>query len=451
MKKAVAFLLAAFLLVTALCAAAFAEESENAITVEEVSDQAFAVAFAWWLNEPKPGEVNDFVYWDAAGWYAAMRMRVSAQQTLTFDEAEDFLRSIGYEGGMNLPPSWEQYEIVRVIPGAGGRLNYDFRQHKEMFDAMLGVTTEFHVEMVSESACAVTITNHTEAGEYSLRFLITFAANPVSESRFRWRVERIEEVPIAPEMDDSLDFDWDLLMEQNSLSLILSMCPAIRIGTPQISEDACTWIFLRNGKTVLIDDYGDGIFGTYDRFSFDVVPFPDGRERASVGYYSYDPLQEAYTDATVQDLLKGYDRVRLDHIDGNLVWLEFVSDYGYAQSVAVDRGTLFVKEIRYIPEGGEPLVTAVFDYGLTPPEFSFLKGWDGELRTVTAIWEDPDTENGGFKYRTETILLPYEWEYYPYAARYGEYAAYLDPRYVTAYSYPGDVYNYTVYFTSAKG
>ena len=77
--------------------------------------------------------------------------------------------------------------------------------------------------------------------------------------------------------------------------------------------------------------------------------------------------------------------------------------------------------------------------------------WDMPLRSVTAVWEEYDASVSDFSYRTETLQLPYNWEYYPNDARYGDYEIYNNPRYIGPYQYPGDFVDYSIFLTTVKG
>ena len=81
---------------------------------------------------------------------------------------------------------------------------------------------------------------------------------------------------------------------------------------------------------------------------------------------------------------------------------------------------------------------------------------NGKLREIGekveySYWEKYDEESGTFTYHTQTLEIPGDWEYLPYAARWGEYTPYLDARYTQSYSYPGDNIDYTIFLTAAKG
>ncbi len=452
-RTVIALFLAVLLFVSSGVSAQADNSPEDDAWLSQVEAQAISLAMAFWLNgvESSADVIPDYVYWDAAGWYAARLNRIEGRKLLSWLETDVFLASIGYEGEPVLPSAWEAYEIVKIVRGAGGSVNYDFVQNKRMFENMIGVDTELSLKRKTEDSVVVTITVHTGGGERKQQYLVAFDPNTAGSPDFPYRVTHAEAYADGPDWDERLSFTWDLLLEQNRLSTILSMYPGVRVSNPGISEDACTWLFLHNGNYAMVNDYGGVFTGIYDMYSFDVVSFPDGKDRASVTYMDRDSLYEFKFEEFMYKYIEGFDRIVFNRTERDLIWVDLISDYGYSEQLAVDAGTLVLRKILYIFGDGDPILTNEFDYRLPVPDFPFLNSWNDGLRTVTAIWEDVDKQNGGYTYRTETIGLPYDWEYLPNSVRYDEYTAYLNPRFVGSYQYPGDVYDYTVYFTAAKG
>ena len=160
-------ILALIFTVSSACPAFAESEDPAGISLEDVEAQALSLGMAFWLNgvQSSKEELPDYVYWDAAGWYAARLNRITGQKLLSWLETDVFLSSIGYMGDLTLPPTWEEYEIVKIVRGAGGSVNYDFASNKRMFDAMIGVDTELGLKLKDESSVVVTITVHTGGGD----------------------------------------------------------------------------------------------------------------------------------------------------------------------------------------------------------------------------------------------------------------------------------------------
>ena len=117
--------------------------------------------------------------------------------------------------------------------------------------------------------------------------------------------------------------------------------------------------------------------------------------------------------------------------------------------MAVDRGTLVLRELSHRIDEETPAVVNRFTYTEQPPAFSFLDGWERPLRRVTLVWES--YYGGEHQVRTETVQLPDDWEYIPWEGRWGDYTIYMNEGYTIPYFYPGDGVDYTLYLTTAKG
>ena len=458
MKKARQLLgcLLVFVLVFCMVPQAFSEEAELQAIQEEINYQALAVGLAAWLNgvgsDWQKGWQNDLVLWDAAGWYSAFHNRIYDQKLLGEADTRDFLESLGYTGDLVLPPTWEEYGIVKIVHGAGNSVNYDFRQHKEMFDAMIGVTTEMNVRMKDATSAVFTAISHAFEDSHKYSYLISFAVNDSPNSKFPYKVTNVEKYQEEPEWDPALNFTWKLLMTQNKLSNILRWHPSVKISMPAIDADAQQWTFKHNGEYVQYTDSGHYSFGTYGMYSFDLLESTDGVRRPCVGSVNRDPMREEELEKMIQKYLTDYERVKFLREEDDLIWIQLIHPYGFHANAAIDKGTLLLRKMQFFyGESTEPASENTFVYDETPPAFEPLKGWDMPLRTVTAVWESYDPTVQNFTYRTETIQLPYNWEYYPNEAKYDDYTIYTNPRYIGPYQYPGDWVDYSLFLTTAKG
>ncbi|MBQ3372063.1 MAG: hypothetical protein IJG40_02865 [Oscillospiraceae bacterium] len=455
-SRAFLLVLALSILFSCMSISVFADEAKGQIKKEAVSDQVIAIGMAAWLNgvgeDWQKGWQTDLVLWDAAGWYSALNNRRYNLKLLKESDTRDILASLGYEGDLVLPPTWEEYGIVKIVYGAGNSRNYDFEQHKEMFDAMIGVTAEMRVRMEDDDSAVFTAISHAfeDAQEYS--FLITFAANDNPNSKFPYKVIGVEKYQEEPEWDPALNFTWKLLMEQNKLSNILAVFPSVKISMPAIDANAWQWTYKHNGEYVQYTDSGRYSFGTYGMYSFDLIDSTDGVRRPCVGSVNRDPMREAELEKMIQNYLTDYECVKFLKEDDDLIWIQLIHQYGFHANAAVDKGTLLLKKMQFFyGDSTEPAAENTFVYTDTPPAFEPLQGWDMPLRTVTAVWETFDPAIQNFAYRTEAIQLPYNWEYYPNEARYGDYAIYTNPRYMGPYQYPGDWIDYSIFLTTSKG
>lgn len=450
MKRILASILS-LALVLAVFPTASARAEDYSVTEDEIETQAFCVALAAQLNDYYGGEPDTLLLWDAAGWYAAREYRINGTRLISDSVIRDFLASIGYIGCPVLPEAWETYEIVIPVTGAGNSLYYDFQQHKTMFDAMIGITSELSISMTDTHTAESAVTVHYPDHQFTVPFSLSFAQNPDSSSAFRYRLSGIERLPYPVHMDETLNFTWEELREENRLSTILQWCPSVRFSNPGYNDDSVSWLFRDGDSIVFSIPYGENISGTYRNYSFDTLAFSDGKIRASIGAISDDPAGSAYHESFLLDYLDNVIDVQYSHEEDGLLWLNCWYAYGTMQQIAIDPGTLFIREVSYQYSPDYEASVTVFNYNEPAPEYAVLSGWKDPLRTVSAIWEEYDTESGKFTYRTQTLEIPGDWEYLPYSARWGEYTPYLDARYTQSYSYPGDNIDYTIFLTAAKG
>ena len=450
MKRTIIAILTLALVLAALPAASARAENYS-VSENEIETQAFCIALAAQLNDYYGGEPEDLLLWDAAGWYAAREYRINGTRLISDVEIRDFLASVGYREYPILPEAWEAYGIVIPVTGAGNSLYYDFQQHKTMFDAMIGVSTEISIGVKDAHTVESAVTVHYPDHQFTVPFSLSFVENPDSSSAFRYRLSGMERLPYPVHMDEALNFTWEELCKENVLSTILEWSPSVRFTNPGYNDESVSWLFKDGDSVVFSIPYGEHLSGTYRNFSFDTLDFPDGKIRASIGAVSDDPEGSAYHEAFLQDYLDNVIDVRVSREEDDLLWLNCWYAYGTMQQIAIDPGTLFIRQVSYQYSPDYEASVTVFDYNNPAPEYAILSGWKEPLRTVSAIWEKYDEESGTFTYHTQTLEIPGDWEYLPYAARWGEYTPYLDSRYTQSYSYPGDNIDYTIFLTAAKG
>ena len=418
---------------------------------EAAEGQAFAAAMAGWLGGEETLNAPDrgLLCWDMAGWYAAREYRIHGHDLIPAAEIEDFLRSAGYDGPLVLPEGWTEYGAAARHTAPDGEVYYSFDQHCREIDAMLGVTTEVNTTKIDETTLESRVIAHYENGRSECRrFTVSFEPNPESGSAFPYRVTQIT-TPSGPELSGELSFSWDELIAANRLKNILSIYPALRHFNREYEPDAVTWVYPRGtGLTILTrsEGYASGyINGVY----FTWQPHADGEAMASI-----ESIDEKYTDPEARDdYLLGYlddiAEMRFDGIEGDLIWTECTVHGGMRERVAVDRGTLALREVRIYYSDDFPPSTVVFLYDDTGPALEYLDSWDGPMRTVTLHWED--FSSGERVARDESVQIPADWEYLPWQARWGDYTAWMDEGYTKPYAYPGDGVDYTLYLSTAKG
>ena len=139
----------------------------------------------------------------------------------------------------------------------------------------------------------------------------------------------------------------------------------------------------------------------------------------------------------------------LERIDGELIYATCLNAFGIMKRIAVDRGTLALREHSYLLENGDLMPYETVSYDETPPDTSFLDSWEAPLRTVTVHWES--FENEAREAHTDLVRLPADWEYLPLEVQFGGYHCWMDEGYTQPYAYPGDGLDYELYLTTAVG
>ena len=461
MKKLISLLLCLALLAGLPAGAAFAADSEETQEPEketnlaaETGAQTIAVTLAAWLmGYPDTAELDDpLLLWDAAGWYAAWLYRTEGCDLMTWEGTEDFLRSVGYEGECVLPENWEEYGVVRLLRDRESREYLDFSQHKLELDDMLGTNTMVTTVESGENTVTSVLSCFYEYGlTAEWMYSLSFEKNGEG-SAFPYRLTDVELLDDGPRMDAELDFTWDELLEANRLENILASCPAVRFydGNGEMGD---TWLLSVGGDIVRVS-VGEYTTGAIRGCYFDYEETEDGAQRARIGYVDEEE-SEHFLDDYLTNYLTGVSIVGKEKTEGDPLWLRCTYSSGYQEMIAVDRETLVLREMDYYYDAELPPSATCVDYTEDAPDFPFLKGWEGELRTVTAHWEDYRWvwDVNGYEADTWTtaVQIPADWEYLPNDARWGEFTAYSDEGYTESYAYPGDGVDYTLYLTTAKG
>ncbi len=412
--------------------------------------QAFAAAMAVWMGGT--GLLNDpdriALYWEMAGWYAARLYRIGGYDLIPSAQIEDFLRSVGC-ADLDPPEDWLEYGAVERHTAEQGEVFYVFPRHCREIDAVLGVTTEVSLTPLEGRKALSTVTVHYENGlSESHAYTLTFEKNEEADSSFPYVLTEIAP-PEGANTVGGLTFTWSELIEANRLSRVLSLYPAIRYYSPDFSPESVTWVYPRgDGLTILTlgDDHSSGYFnGTY----FSVQKREDGRLLASIEDFDPDYTDPEARDGYLTDFLNGIAEMRFEKIEGDLIWTECTVTGGLRERVAVDRGTLALREIQVFYSEELPPYTTRFLYDSTAPALEFLDSWDGPMRAVTVHWEE--FPNGVRVTRDEKVRIPADWEYLPRQGRWGDYTVWMNEDYTKLYEYPGDGMDYTLYLTTAKG
>ena len=328
--------------------------------------------------------------------------------------------------------------------------DYDFAFHKQRLDELLGVELEFSTQAGPGLTETVTVTQHFGLRAAASRsFVLSFEENKDSAGAFRYRVTDLNVLEDVPELDPGLTFDWDLLTEQNRLSTVLSMYPGIRIYSRMYNADDSTWLFLHGKDPVMITDSYGTVMGQFRGCYFELGESTDGKVRPQVSSFG----ENAVIQQNLENFVLGYfDRpavMKLDRIEGDLIWTDAIYSSGYRQKLAFDRGTLVLREVMSLNDNGEVGNITAFDYSAAPTGFHFMDSWDRPLRTIEVLWE---TYSGNEQQlRRESIQLPADWEYLPFECRWGDFTAYTNDRYIGDYQYPGDGDGYLLFLTTVKG
>ena len=412
--------------------------------------QAFAAAMAVWmggtelLTDPDPM----MLYWEMAGWYAARIYRINGYDLIPADRIEEFLRSVG-SVNTDPPEDWLEYGAVERHTAAYGERYYAFPRHCREIDAILGVTAEVSLTPLDDRKVRSTVTVHYENGlTESHTYTLTFEKNEDKDSAFPYRLTEIVP-PDGPNIVGDLTFTWGELIEANRLSRVLSLYPAIRHFNREFSPESVTWVYPRgDGLTILTlaDDYS---FGCYNGAFFSLQKRENGRLLASIEDFDPDYTNPEARDGYLTDYLNGITEMRFEKIEGDLIWTECTAAGGLRERVAVDRGTLVLREVHVFYSEELPPSVTCFLYDSTGPALEYLDSWDGPMRTVTVHWEEfPD---GVRVTRDEKVRIPADWEYLPRQGRWGDYTVWMNEDYTKLYEYPGDGMDYTLYLTTAKG
>lgn len=441
-------LLSLILLTLVLAGCAGLTAAAEADFADCVEAQAFAVAMAYheggFLNGITPADPA--FLWEATGWYAARLYRIDGQELLDREQVRDFQRSLGNRDEPAMPESWLNNCLgARTLRGAGGALFYDFYGYRDRIDSLLGQTLEFGLDAAEPAEVTATLRQHYSSLAVDERcYSLSFTRNRDAGSAFPYSLRNAVAPDPGPALDATLDFDWAGLLAANSLENILALAPALRVQGD--FSDGSTWLWRRAGSLCLVHDGADYVGGQYRGCFFTLEEGEDGGQRVRVSDFGEDG---AGLDGYVTDYLQGAAIVQDGGTDGDLRLLNVTYTGDWLQELAVDRGTLLLRETRTrLDEETPPFVTA-FTYTETPPDYAFLSGWERPLRHVTLVWED--WRDGSRRVRTEVRALPDDWEYLPWEGLWGDYTIYLNEGYTRLYSYPGDGTDYTLYLTTAKG
>lgn len=467
MKKLLSLLLCLALFAGLFAVGAAAEDTSAALPEKSpvgedftaaVGPQAFAVTMAAWFAGGEDGDTlaDPLFLWDAAGWYAAWLYRTEGCDLLSPEELGDFLRSLGAED-CPLPEAWEEYGVVRVLRSLEGSAYYDFVQHKAEIDEMLGVNTMVSFVKDGEGSLTTVLSCFYE-DELSVEWMYRLAFEEAEDAAFPYRLTGLQLLDKGPQMDEALNFSWDELMAANRLESVLTHYPAVRIAmqteSGEVDELNGAWLFRSGGALARVSYGEDYTGGAYRGCYFELGKSADGAERAVVGRIDED-AEDDFLDSYLTDYVKDVVSVALEREEDDLIWLACAYRGGYRERIAVDRGTLVLRTIDYGSGDMVPPSALVFEYVKPAPEYPFLTGWDGALRTVTAVWEDfrenEETHEWEPVVRTDFHRLPADWEYLPYESRWGAYTVYMNEGYTQPYAYPGDGADYTLYLTTAKG
>ena len=417
---------------------------------ETAAGQAFAVAMAYYNGGFPEGTLPEdpaFLL-DATGWYTAWRCRTADCDMIPIAEAEAFQRSIGNQGEFVFYPEYEDYGFAKRMKTADGTVNIAFPTHMQRLEELLGVTLETRLEADGNSAVSLTVIRHFAGGdtaEKSYRLLF----RPSGEADFPYRLTDVTLPAGGAKMDPGLDFDWELLMAQNSLRFLLTQNQAICIRNNYF-DDMENWLVNRRGDLCVMNIQPDYISGQYRGCYFEYEKTAEGKMRARVSGFDESAGSWERWESCIQDYFSNVAVMRLTGVENDVIHIRAVTEYDARQDFDVDRGTLALRrEAYYYDPAAEPGSVMTLSFPQKLPELSFLDGWDKPLRRVHLVWED--YYDGGPHVREETVELPGDWEYIPAEGRYGDYTIYMNAGYTQSYFYPGDNVDYTLYLTTAKG
>jgi len=420
-------------------------EEKRPILEDLVRDQSFSLAMAAWLGGYPDYVDEDLLRLDAAGWYAALQARYG-YDLISEEELTDFLRSVGFTGALWFPESWEEYGIVNILTSRDGRRYYDFSNHKNQLAEMLGVTMEYRLEMTADGSVLAAIIHHYEDGDTAeWSFDLNYVKNEDPSSAFPYRLAKLKVCPFVPQIDGSVDFDWQDLQYANRLDTVLMFCPAVLIES-DVGGYTARWLFRTEERMVDISQNGSQSYGQVNGIDFR----QDGAgSRVLVGKIDPPDAAEETFNRALSDVFSDLVRMELVRTGDEIVVLNCKTRNGTRVIMTVNRLTLWIQQLDGIAEDGSLLYRYTFRYDRQPPRFSLLDAWDGPLKTVTLVWEDFRT--GILEKWTEFVRLPADWEVLPYEGRWGDYTIYLDHGHTRLYHYPGDGVDYTLYLSTAKG
>lgn len=429
----------------------------NAVSVipadfeEKTRAQSFAIAMACWYNGfDETDTAWPFFAWEATGWYAAWLYRVQEADLLPAEQASDFQRSLGMLEELSGPENWLGEHTPAALRSTDGSVSYDFREYKLRLNELLGTEIELSFFQEADLSETVGVIRHFGYQEQAERkFRITYTQNPDPLSRFAYRLEQVEMPAAEPQIDPTLTFTWEELIRANTLSNVLSQYPSVRIYDRDYSYGNSTWLFLHQGEPVMLTG-GNGLYsGKIHGCSFDYGETEDGMARARISSIESGEGRTDVPETAILDYFDGFSVLRLDRNEDDLIWADAVYASGYRQKLAIDYGTLVMREVISISEEGTVLGSTVFEYTNPVPQLEFLKSWDQPLRKIQVIWESyPD---GKRELHQETVKVPIDWEYLPYQAFWGDYTAYTNDQYLGDYVYPGDGVEYMLFLTTVKG
>ena len=420
-------------------------EEKRPILEDLVRDQSFSLAMAAWLGGYPDYVDEDLLRLDAAGWYAALQARYG-YDLISEEELTDFLRSVGFTGALWFPESWEEYGIVNILTSRDGRRYYDFSNHKNQLAEMLGVTMEYRLEMTADGSVLAAIIHHYEDGDTAeWSFDLNYVKNEDPSSAFPYRLAKLKVCPFVPQIDGSVDFDWQDLQYANRLDTVLMFCPAVLIES-DVGGYTARWLFRTEERMVDISQNGSQSYGQVNGIDFR----QDGAgSRVLVGTIDPPDAAEETFNRALSDVFSDLVRMELVRTGDEIVVLNCKTRSGTWVIMTVNRLTLWIQQLDGIAEDGSLLYRYTFRYDRQPPRFSLLDAWNGPLKTVTLVWEDFRT--GILEKWTEFVRLPADWEVLPYEGRWGDYTIYLDHGHTRLYHYPGDGVDCTLYLSTAKG
>ena len=456
MKRFAALMLCAVMLLGVLSGGgsgfsvkAAAEEAVPEGFEEEIQAQAFAISMACWYNGfEETDAIWPFFAWEATGWYAAWLYRVQGADLLPAEQASDFLQSLGMPETLDGPENWLGEKAPSALRSTDGSVSYDFREHKLRLEELLGVEVELSMTPEAGLKENVVVTQHFGYREQAdSLFVVAFEKNPNPASRFAYRFTGIEMPETEPQVDPGLTFTWDELVKANSLSNILALYPSVKIYSREYSYGGSTWLFLHENEPVILTG-GDGFYsGKIHGCQFEYGETEDGAKRARIS--SIDKGSMASLDSFILSYFDVPALLRLDRIEGDLIWADAIHKGGYRQKLAFDLGTLVLRETVSLSEDGRVFASTVLEYQNPVPDLAFLRSWDRPLRTIKVVWES--YPNGIRELRQENVEVPDDWEYLPSEIYWGDYTIYTNDQCIGDYSYPGDGVDYMLFLTTVKG